>query len=138
MVVVGGSETGAETALYLMQQGHTVTILSRQRELAKDAPPVHYRESMVSLWRDQPQFTAITKATTVALAPGQVTYLDKNGESHTLETDSIVIAGGMLPCQEEAMALAGVTQEFYVVGDCSAVGNIQTSQRSAFAIASAL
>lgn len=138
VVVVGGSETGAETALYLMQQGHTVTILSRQRELAKDAPPVHYRESMVSLWRDQPQFTAITKATTVALAPGQVTYLDKNGESHTLETDSIVIAGGMLPCQEEAMALAGVTQEFYVVGDCSAVGNIQTSQRSAFAIASAL
>lgn len=138
VVVVGGSETGAETALYLMQLGHEVTILSRQRELAKDAPPVHYKESMVKLWRGQPNFRAVTHATTVKLEPGKVTYLDKDQEPHIIETDSIVIAGGMAPCQEEAMALAGATQEFYVVGDCNAVGNIQTSQRSAFAIASAL
>lgn len=138
IVVVGGSETGAETALYLMQLGHDVTILSRQRELAKDAPPVHYKESMVSLWRGQPNFKAITSATTTLLEPGKVTYLDQDREAHTLETDSIVVAGGMIPCQEEAMALSGVTQQFFVIGDCGAVGNIQTSQRSAFAIASSL
>lgn len=138
VVIVGGSETGAETALYLMQKGHDVTILSRQRDLAKDAPPVHYKESMVSLWRNQPNFRAITHATTIKLEPGCVTYLNKSGQTLTVEADSIVIAGGMVPCQEEAIALAGATQEFYVVGDCAAVGNIQTSQRSAFAIASSL
>lgn len=138
VVVVGGSETGAETALHLMQKGHNVTILSRQRELAKDAPPVHYKESMVSLWRGQPNFHVLTEATTIKLEPGVVTYLDKDGMEKTIVTDSIVVAGGMESCQEAAMALAGVTQEFYVIGDCDTVGNIQTSQRSAFSIASIL
>lgn len=138
VVVIGGSETGAETALHLMQRGHDVTILSRQRELAKDAPPVHYKESMVKLWQGQPNFHIHTEATTVRLEPGLVTYLDQDGNIQTVEADSIVVAGGMEPCQEEAMTLSGVTQEFYVIGDCNTVGNIQTSQRSAFAIASAL
>lgn len=97
VVVIGGSETGAETALHLMQRGHDVTILSRQRELAKDAPPVHYKESMVKLWQGQPNFHIHTEATTVKLEPGLVTYLDQDGNIQTVEADSIVVAGGMEP-----------------------------------------
>lgn len=138
IVVVGGSETGAETALYLAQLGHDVTILTRQKFLAKDAPPVHYRESMEELWRDMDNFHIVTNAQTVKVDADKVWYKADDGQLYSLPADSVVVSGGMRPCQEEAMALAGVTQEFFVVGDCSRVGNIQTSQRSAFAIASSI
>lgn len=38
IVVIGGSETGVETAMDLAEKGHKVTVLCRQKSLASDAP----------------------------------------------------------------------------------------------------
>lgn len=42
VVCIGGSETAIETAMYLAENGHDVTLLTRQDELAKDASHLHY------------------------------------------------------------------------------------------------
>lgn len=44
VVVIGGSEIGVETGMYLAENGHKVTVLTRQKELATDATPIHYIE----------------------------------------------------------------------------------------------
>lgn len=42
VVIVGGSEVGTETAMYLCGLGHDVTVLTRQKRLAHNASGLHY------------------------------------------------------------------------------------------------
>lgn len=135
VIVVGGSETGTETALYLAQCGHKVTILSRRDRLATDAQFSHYYGSLMEALTSQPQLQQICSAVTTGITPASVTYTDKDGISHTLAADSVVACGGMTPLQEQAIAFAGCAPRFFAIGDCNQVGNIHTCTRSAFSAA---
>lgn len=135
VVVIGGGEIGMETAMYLAENGHEVTILSRQRKFAAEADRVHYYSMFAEAWAKMPNLTPIKKATTTAVAPGAVTYTDKSGDSHTLACDSIVACGGMQALQDEALAFADVVDTFIIIGDNEGSGNVQTATRTAFAAA---
>ena len=135
VVVIGGGEIGMETAMYLAENGHNVTILSRQRKFAAEADRVHYYSMFADAWGKMPNLTAIKKATTTAVAPGQVTYTDKKGESHTISCDSIVACGGMQAAQDEALTFADVVDTFIIIGDNEGSGNVMTATRSAYAAA---
>jgi 2,4-dienoyl-CoA reductase-like NADH-dependent reductase (Old Yellow Enzyme family)/thioredoxin reductase len=135
VIVVGGSETGTETALYLARCGHQVTILTRRERLATDAQNSHYYGSLVNALRGEKELTAICKAKTTGMTQNSVTYTAEDGSSHTLEADSVVACGGMTPLQEEATAFAGIAPRFFAIGDCNQVGNIHTCTRSAFSAA---
>ena len=74
VVVIGGSESGVETAFYLCENGHDVTILTRQDRLAPDATPIHYHEIMQEKWEGMENFHVITGASTTAVEPGRVVY----------------------------------------------------------------
>ena len=138
VVVVGGSETGTETGMYLAKLGRNVTVLTRQKQLAPDMTPIHYSEMVQEAWEAIPTFHFITEATTVAVEDGRVRYLDRNGDEQSITCDTIVMNGGMAPRQAEAQQFAGTAPEFYIIGDNQQVGNIQTCTRSAFSIASML
>jgi 2,4-dienoyl-CoA reductase-like NADH-dependent reductase (Old Yellow Enzyme family)/NADPH-dependent 2,4-dienoyl-CoA reductase/sulfur reductase-like enzyme len=149
VIMVGCSETGIETACYLAQNGHEVTCLTRQNQLAKDASPLHsitiawikYDEEkdegyMAPYWERFDGIHGITNATTVAVTDTTVTYQDKDGQQHTLEGDSVVVCGGVEPCVETALKYASAAPEFYLIGDAGGCTDIQTGVRSAFAAAS--
>lgn len=135
VVVIGGGEIGMETAMYLAENGHEVTILSRQKKFAAEADRVHYYSMFAEAWGKMPNLTAIKRATTTAVAPGAVTYTDKKGESHTIPCDSIVACGGMQAAQDEALTFADVVDTFIVIGDNEGSGNVMTATRSAYAAA---
>ncbi len=135
VVVIGGGEIGMETAMYLAENGHEVTILSRQKKFAAEADRVHYYSMFADAWGKMPNLTAIKRATTTAVAPGAVTYTDKKGESHTIPCDSIVACGGMEAAQDEALTFADVVDTFIIIGDNEGSGNVQTATRSAYAAA---
>jgi 2,4-dienoyl-CoA reductase-like NADH-dependent reductase (Old Yellow Enzyme family)/thioredoxin reductase len=138
VVVVGGSETGTETGMYLAENGHEVVVLTRQDRLAYDATPIHYVEMVRHAWEQLKDFSFITHATTTAIGKGKVAYRDADGSEHTLECDGVVLAGGMDPCYDEALKFHGTAGRFFMIGDCSEVGSVQTSIRSGFAAASQL
>ncbi len=138
VVVVGGSETGTETALYLAQQGHQVTLLSRRRRIADDAQFSHYYESLMDALHSQTALTIITEATATAISGTCVTYQDKHGQAHTVACDSVVACGGMNALQREAMAFYGCADQYFAIGDCRQVGNIHTATRSAMVAAAML
>ena len=135
VVVIGGGEIGMETAMYLAENGHEVTILSRQRKFAADADRVHYYSMFADAWAKMPNLTPIKRATTTAVAPGAVTYTDKQGQSHTLPCDAIVACGGMQALQDEALTFADVVDTFIIIGDNEGSGNVQTATRTAYAAA---
>jgi 2,4-dienoyl-CoA reductase-like NADH-dependent reductase (Old Yellow Enzyme family)/thioredoxin reductase len=135
VVVIGGSEIGTETALYLAQKGHQVTVLTRKKQLAPESHRVHYYDSFRMAWEKNENFRSLTRATTTLVETGKVTYQDKAGEAHTLTCDSIVACGGMKPLTAEALAFAGTADEVLFAGDCEKQGNIQKAIKSSYTAA---
>ncbi|MBP2643095.1 MAG: FAD-dependent oxidoreductase [Firmicutes bacterium] len=138
VVIVGGAETGTETGIFLAQNGHDVTVLTRQDRLASDATPIHYIECVREAWESLDNFSFITNAKTTRIEKGKVVYQDANGNEQTIETDEVVISGGMKALSNEAFSFFGTAERFFMIGDCEKVGCIQTSVRSAFGAASQL
>ena len=137
-VVVGGSESGTEAGLYLAENGHSVTILTRSNTLAADATPIHYRETIDEYYQKMEDISYVEFATTTEIGDGWVEYRDENGETHRIECDSVVALGGMGSLSDEAMTMYGIAAETYMIGDCYEVGNLHKCNRGAFSVASNL
>lgn len=149
VIMVGCSETGIETACHLAEHGHEVTCLTRGSVLAKDASPLHSITIswvrvdpvlgygyLAPFWEKFENLHGITNATTVRVDEKSVTYRDEAGALHTLTGDDVIVCGGVEPCDEAALALAGAAPEFYLVGDAAGTPDLQTGLRSAYAAAS--
>lgn len=133
-VVIGGSESGTEAAMYLAENGHETVVLTRRSALALDATPIHYRETMQEFYAALPNFSFITNAAATEIGDGYVTYLDSDGNTQKIECDSVVALGGMQAHQKEAMSLYSCAKDFYMIGDCRNVGNIHTGSRDAYSV----
>ncbi len=135
VVVVGGSESGVEAAMYLCENGHNATVLTRQASLAPEATPIHYREIMQEAYCKLEGFDAVLEATTTEIGDGYVKYIDCDGNEQTIACDSIVALGGMEAHQDEAIALHGFAARTFMIGDCRQVGCIRDCNRTALAAA---
>lgn len=145
VIIIGGSETGIETAIHLLRKGHRVTMLTRQDKVAHDCSGLHYitmtfvkeypdgshREA--AEWERYDKFTSIVNVNTKEVKGKTVTYLDQEGKEHTLEGDDILICGGHKALREEALSYADAAAEFYPIGDCIGAGNVQVCNRQAYA-----
>ena len=131
-VVIGGSESGTEAALYLAENGHKVTILTRGETLASDATPIHYRETIAEYYAVMEEISYIEFATTTEIGDGYVLYRDRAGEIHRIDCDDVVALGGMEPNSEAAFGYQGIVPETHMIGDCFKVGNLHTCNRMAF------
>jgi 2,4-dienoyl-CoA reductase-like NADH-dependent reductase (Old Yellow Enzyme family)/thioredoxin reductase len=136
-VVIGGSESGTEAALYLAENGHQVTIVTRGDTLCPDATPIHYRETIDEYYQTLDNISYVTGATTTQIGDGYVTYRDATGE-HRIECDDVVALGGMGSLTQEALSLYGVAADTFLIGDCKKVGNLHLCNRGAFSVVSNL
>ena len=145
VVIVGGSETGIETAMYLCENGHDVTVLTRQDRIGHDCSRLHYitmafvgpdpetgGTGMRPAWEKYDNLKGIVSVTTRKVEGGRVTYADAAGAEHTIEADSVVLCGGMNPCTDEALAFRDTASQFFVIGDANGCGNLQRCNRDAF------
>lgn len=151
VIVVGGASTGAETALYLAEAGHKVTLISRKREICYDNV-AHGREFEVEYMKHHPNLTIIGNAKTLEVIDAKQVVIEVNketgrppmgpgpggpfmpdaadeaqlmGETETkiISADNVVFSAGVRPCVEECMEYAGVAPEFYVIGDSNIHNN---------------
>ncbi len=141
VLIVGGAETGVETALYLCETGHQVTVISRQGDIAPDCDRIHYREVFLDACTaamEAGQLRFVLEAKTTAVSSDSVTYTDREGVSRTLRADSVIMSSGASPRQQEALRYAACAPTFRLLGDCSVPGNMQSAIRSGFAAAALL
>lgn len=134
IVVIGGSETGLETAMYLAKTGRQVTLLTRKAQVAPDSHDVHYREILDEFWKSLPNLTVINRAVTQAITPHAVCYTRK-GEMAELPCDDVIALGGMESCQDQVTGFAALTPRFRVIGDCRTVGDIRRAVRDGYTAA---
>ncbi|MBQ9268690.1 MAG: FAD-dependent oxidoreductase [Oscillospiraceae bacterium] len=146
VVMVGGSSVAMETAVYVAQQGHQVTVITRQDGVAKDSRNPHdgFNETfmkidpekgyggMVSLWEYYGVKT-ILNAKTLAVTPDSVTYCSSDGTEETIQCDTVIVNGGYRHCTEAAFRYAGCAPEIYLAGDVENTGgDLQRGNVSAF------
>ena len=132
VVCIGGSETSVETALYLAQCGHQVTLVTRKKRIASDANPIHYVDSLRRTCQEEKNLTICTLTNTLSIEEGMVTCCG-DADSFTIPCDSVVAAGGMRPLRQKAATFSDVAPEVHYVGDCLKPQNVAHALRTAFA-----
>ena len=86
----------------------------------------------------EPNFSAILNAVTTEIRSGGITYTDKEGTAHDLSCDSVVLSCGFTAKGGETMSYASCAPEYYAIGDCDKVANLQKAIRSGFSIGRAI
>ena len=137
VVILGGGETGVEAGIFFGKRGLNVTVLGRNAKVAPDANPIHYRETFDKTWQSVETLTVVTGATATELKDGSV-LCTHDGEVKSVPADTVILALGMRPLTDEALGFYSDKYDFHIIGDCAEVGNIMTSMRSAYSVASQL
>jgi 2,4-dienoyl-CoA reductase-like NADH-dependent reductase (Old Yellow Enzyme family)/thioredoxin reductase len=137
VVIVGAGAYSVETAIYLANAGHNITLLAGGKDLIETSGP-HQLENIAQTFRGLKNCTSILNAITTSVANGKVTYKDASGSEKSIDADSVVLYAGLKARQDEAMKFSGSAGQIFVIGNCSGgtAGGVQTTQRSAFFAAS--
>ena len=80
----------------------------------------------------------VLKATCTEVTSAGVTYRDENGALHTVEAGTVLLAAGMKANVSTAMEYAACGKQFFAIGDCGTMGNLQTAIRTGYQIANSI
>ena len=138
MVIIGGGEIGVETGLHLARQGKTVTILEMKDVAAEEAKRVHYYNMFMDAVEEYDNLKIILKATCTGIGPDGVTYRDENGDEHSVPAGTVLLAAGMKADVSGAAKYMNCGKQFFTIGDCGQMGNLQTAIRSGYSIGNAI
>lgn len=116
VALLGGGLVGCETALFLAERGHNVTIIEMQPEIAPEANWMH-KEGMMQAFAKQP-ITCRTGWKVARVEKNGVYAVDKDGVEHFTPADSVVFAMGMRANSATVDALADTAEDVVAVGDC--------------------
>ena len=134
IVVIGGSETGTETGMYLAEKGHHVTVMTRQGMLAADAPHAHYVVMMMDAYENLPGFDYVRKLQKYLRVDSKgVTYLDEAGQERFVPAELVVLSGGVEPVPAECATFYGSGDHVHYIGDCCRPGDVHKAVTAGFA-----
>lgn len=115
VVVIGGALTGTETACHLAQRGKKVTLVTRQKRPCDD-----YESHSERVFREliADSGIAIQPLSNVEkIEDGKVYCVTQSGEKVVLNADTVVVSAGVSANVDECMKFAGITDQFFIVGD---------------------
>ena len=131
VVVVGGGLIGSEEGLALAREGHEVTILEMQEELAPDCGRMH-RINLLHQIETQTGLTVATGHRCTGITAQGVSALDSEGKEVFFPADTVVMAAGMKPDTAEVERLRALVPESYVLGDAFRARQIGQATRDAY------
>jgi NADPH-dependent 2,4-dienoyl-CoA reductase/sulfur reductase-like enzyme len=129
IVILGGGDTGCETADLLSSDSRKITVvevLDEPLKKMKDIP----RQELLKRLKDR-GVTIFADCKAISIEKGQVTVEDKDRVKRQLAADSVVVATGSCPVNELFKSLRDSVEELYLVGDAKQPGNLGAALRSA-------
>ena len=118
VVIIGGELVACETADFLSQRGHRVTVVRRGPEMASRVFPSN-RRALLSRLEEKgvvlvPNIREYQEVTDEGLV-----IVDGQGKRRTLQADTIVLAAGAVPDDQLAKAMGNMVREVHLAGDCA-------------------
>jgi NADPH-dependent 2,4-dienoyl-CoA reductase/sulfur reductase-like enzyme len=129
VVILGGGDTGCETADLLASEAEKITIVEILDEPLKKMKDIPRQELLKRL--KEKGVKIITNCKAISIEKGAVTIEDKEGIKQQLVADSVVVATGNCPVNELFKSLKDSVEEIYLVGDAQQPGNLGAALRSA-------
>jgi 2-enoate reductase len=115
VLVIGGGLIGCETAVYLVQKGHRVTVISRRPRILTDVN-FHNVEVLSKMLIDSHvEVLTETKLSGASDAGVVVTQQDKK---RVVKADSLVFSEALQSCNQVEKALGNKITNLCSVGDC--------------------
>lgn len=124
VLILGGGMVGSESAAFLAERGHDVTIVELRSELAPDMEK-HGRFFLLEQLKAN-GIKALTEHTLVDLTEnGAAIVKDKYGnQSELAPFDNLILAVGYVPDQQLCASLSRENIPFIAAGDCIQTGKI--------------
>ncbi|WP_418791981.1 FAD-dependent oxidoreductase [Phosphitispora sp. TUW77] len=117
VVVVGGGLVGVEMAEFLTERGRNVTIL-------EEGYVFGWEMSLLRRWihlshNKKNGVKSLVFCKVTSIGEKTLTYIDKEGQEHTIDADNVIIAQGHTHNLELAETLKKQGYEVHTAGDCS-------------------
>jgi 2,4-dienoyl-CoA reductase-like NADH-dependent reductase (Old Yellow Enzyme family)/thioredoxin reductase len=129
IVILGGGDTGCETADLLSLKSKNVTIAEVLEEPLKKMKDIPRQELLKRL--KERGVAIYTNSKVIGIEKGTVIIEDKDGVKRELMADSVIVATGNCPENSLFNSLKGSVEEIYVIGDAKQPGNLGAALRSA-------
>lgn len=138
VVVLGGGLIGCETALWLSQEGKTVTIVEvLDKLLAVNGPLCHANSDMLEQLIPYNNIEVKTSTQAKTFDNGNLLCVTETGEE-TIQCDSIVLAIGYNPDNFLYEKIRYYVPDVYLLGDARRVANIMYAVWDAFEVANCI
>ena len=134
VLVVGGGMVGCETADFLGERGHEVTIIELRHEVGADVISEHRKY----LFKDFHEYkiNSITDAKVSKFFKGGVNYTLLDNTEHVVEGfDSVVLAMGSRSFDPLSEKVKEIVKETYVIGDAVKARRALDATAEAFKVA---
>jgi len=118
VLVVGGGMVGSETADFLGEIGHNVTVIELRDEVGADVISEHRKLLMKNF--EEHKIKSITEAKVSGFFADGVSYTSPDGVEHRIDGfDSVVLAMGARNYDPLSEDVKKVIKETYVIGDAT-------------------
>lgn len=125
VVVCGGGELGGETAEFIAQTNHDVTILEMKPAILTDMVVTNMIPTMERL--HQQQIKIVTNATVSKINENAVSYKNADGDEITIPASTVVSAFGYKAYNPLENVAKENCNEVYVIGSAVKAGNALTA-----------
>lgn len=116
VLVVGGGMVGSETAAFLGEAGHDVTVVELRDEVGADVISEHRKFLMRDF--DEYKIKSVTNAKVTSFFEDGVTYSLADNKEHRIDGfDSVVLAMGSRAYNPLEETIKKIVPETYVIGD---------------------
>lgn len=132
IVVCGGGSVGCETALFLSELGHDVTLLEMLDDIAIDHD--YYSRSVLLEEIEKSAVSVRTGTRMVSIGDNAVTIAGKDKVQTQMDAGTVIFAVGSRSNTDLKMALAGRV-ECFSIGDCNKPGRVHHAIHDAAHIA---
>jgi 2,4-dienoyl-CoA reductase-like NADH-dependent reductase (Old Yellow Enzyme family)/thioredoxin reductase len=129
IVILGGGDTGCETADLLSSEAKNIMIVEVLDEPLKNMKDIP-RQELLKRLKDK-GIGIIINSKAIGIEKGKVIIKDKNGVKKELVADSVISAVGNVPTNSFYNSFTDSVKEIYLVGDTKGPGNLGEALRSA-------
>jgi len=136
VVVYGGGLEGCEIALWLANQGKTVTIIARHEVMARGVFEANKRMLLDML--AEKKVTILTNTLVLEARKDGIVVINREFERKKVNCDTVVLAIGRRPENELYKSLSGEIPSLYQIGDCKEPRKIINAIWDAYTIARAI
>ena len=131
VVIIGGGLIGLETAEFLAELGHHVTVVEMLPSIGADVGP-SMRWGMISRLRKK--MTIRTSCTVVEIAEGGVVVEDDKGRREEIPAGTVIVAAGLKSERGLASELKTGGIPLYEIGSCTTPGQIAAAIADGFRV----